>query len=153
VGSFVFRQQLPAIFNESLVQFQYSLAVMLLGGMPLLLWQAETTEGRATALYLTIALLISALVEPQRILLNAMLGTTVAVNGIAYFRFYGNSNVYLLGFVAFLLFELYLYALYVTWQAVTRSGNLRTGFIGIFLTLLLWVVGRMFKREYTDAVS
>ncbi|MFB6196262.1 MAG: hypothetical protein ABEI80_08815 [Haloplanus sp.] len=153
VGSFVFRQQLPTIYSVNLIQFQYSLAVMLLGCMPLLFLRAGTTEGRATAVYLTVALLIGTLVEPQQLLLNAMIGATVTVGGLAYFRFYGNSNVYLLGVIGLLLLDLYLYGLYVTWRAFARSGDLRISFAALFLTLVLLVLARMIKREYTKAVG
>jgi len=149
----LYRDMLPTIFSSNLIKVHYSIAHIIVGTMPIMFLQAETPQGRATAIFVFFAVLLIVAVAPVRLLLNGMITMTVLFGSIAYFKFFaGKSTNYLAG-VSLLLFELYAYAVWIMVRAFRNTDDLYFVLPPIFLTAMLGLLLNSMRDEYRKATS
>lgn len=153
VSTTMYRGMLPTIFSADLIELHYSIAHVLIGTMPILFLQADTPQGRATAIFFFLAVSITVAVSPVRFLLNGMIGATVLFGSIAYFRFFTGKSTHFLGAVAFLIVEMYAYTIWIMGRAYLETDDLLFILPPVFTTVMVGLLLNALRTEYRKATS
>lgn len=153
VSALLYRDMLPTIFSSDLIELHYSIVHILIGTMPVLFFQADTPQGRATAIFLLLGVLIVVVVTPVRVVLNLMIGATVLFGSIAYFRFFAGKSTHYLNAIGFLLVEIYLYTIWIMGRAYLTTNDLMFSLPPIFTTIMVILLLNALRAEYRKATS
>ncbi|RLM72982.1 hypothetical protein DVK07_05650 [Halorubrum sp. Atlit-26R] len=149
----IYRGMLPTIFSADLIELHYSIAHVLIGTMPILFLQADTPQGRATAIFFFLAVFITVAVSPVRVVLNGMIGATVLFGSVAYFRFFTGKSTHFLAAIAFLLVEMYGYTIWIMGRAYLETQDLLFILPPVFTTVMVGLLLKTLRTEYRKAMS
>jgi hypothetical protein len=156
IGVYVVRGTIPYItFETGFRGFQFSLAYVLLGLLPVLFSRSIGTEGKAISIFLLISIVIGMSIRPHIDLINVVIVLLVMLGGFTYYGVYSQaSNRELLLLIGAIIVEGYLFSVFYMWRTFELTSDLRVTVLTVlYLTGVLIVLGKLLLVEYRKATA